>query len=256
MKKTYLAMVVAAASMVAAPALAQDYQVEAGVVYTNLSPDLGSSDRQLGVDFRYNFEAVSTAGKPLAEAQFLGRNGGVEFGYSDQKDTDNTNITVGGDYWFNDVYFSASFVNADDGDDKENVVGAKAGYMLDKNLLVHVGLANQGYVAGKGVVSDETTVSVGGKYIATLDNNLVNLETEFVRNSDYKSLTVSGDYFITNDLSAGIGATKISGGDEIAVDFGIKYFAEPTLSGEVAFTLNDGGVDKDQAVSFRIAARF
>lgn len=28
MKKTYLAMVVAAASMVAAPALAQDYQVE------------------------------------------------------------------------------------------------------------------------------------------------------------------------------------------------------------------------------------
>src|SRR5690554_7632865 len=92
MKKTYLAMAVAAASFVATPAIAQDYQMEAGLSYISYDYDAGGDDSVTGVDFRYNLETVSTAGKPLAEAEFLGRNGGINLSYSDQDTVDNTNI--------------------------------------------------------------------------------------------------------------------------------------------------------------------
>src|SRR5690554_1232825 len=175
MKKTYLAMAVAAASFVAAPALAQDYQMEAGVSYVSISPDVGSSDSAMGIDFRYNIETVSTAGKPLSEAGFLGRNGGVNLGYMAVDKADTTALNIGGDYWIDDLYVAVSYVNFDDGDDKEGAIGLKAGYMIDDNLRVHVGFSNKGYVEGLGI-GDENTISLGAKYVADLGGNFVNFE--------------------------------------------------------------------------------
>lgn len=259
MKKTYLAMAVAAASFVATPALAQDYQMEAGVSYTSISPDIGSSKSGFGIDFRYNFETVSTAGKPLAEAAFLGRNGGADIGYAvfDGTPDDTTAINIGADYWFEDVYVAATYVNFDDGTDKEGAIGLKAGYMIDDNLRVHVGFSNKGYVEGLGI-GDENTISLGAKYVADLGGNFVNFEGEYINSSDYKSFAVSGDYFFTHEFSAGVGVTKtdISSADKAAIDIGAKYFIMPNVSGEVAYTLNNGGVDKDNAIGLRLAARF
>lgn len=257
MKKTYLAMAVAAASLVALPVMAQDYQAEAGISYTYIDYDnnVYSSDSVIAVDFRYNYEMVSTAGKPLAEAEFLGRNGGVDFSYSDRDKYDNTNISVGADYWFNEFYAAATYINADDGDDKENIVAVKGGVMVDDNLRLHVGVANQGYINGRQY-NDETTYSVGGKLLVDVEGHYVNLEGEFQYNTDYKYVTASGDYYITNALSAGVGVTKTGKFDKVAVDVGAKYFVMPNVSGELAYTLNNDGVDKDNAINLRLAARF
>jgi len=257
MKKTYLAMAVAAASLVAQPALAQDYQMEAGLSYISYDYDVGSSDSAMGVDFRYNFETVSTAGKPLAEAQFLGRNGGADLGYVAVDKADSTTMSVGGDYWLDDIYVAASFINHDDGTDKESAIGIKAGYMLDDSLRVHLGFSNKGYVAGSGV-NDDSTLSVGAKYTADMGGNYINLEGEFLNSSDYKIFGVSGDYYLTNELSAGIGLEKsdISGADKMAIELGANYFVMPNVSGEVAYTLNNNGRDKDNAIGLRVAARF
>jgi len=257
MKKTYLAMAVAAASFVAQPALAQDYQMEAGLSYTSYDFDAGGDDSAIGVDFRYNFETVSTAGKPLAEAQFLGRNGGVNLGYTTVDKADTTALNVGGDYWFEDIYVALSYVNFDDGTDKEGAIGLKAGYMIDDNLRVHVGFSNKGYVENFGV-SDENTISLGAKYIADLGGNFINFEGEYINSSDYKVFSASGDFYFTNEFSAGVGFQKydITGMDKMAVDLGAKYFVMPNVSGEVAYTLNAGGIDKNTGINLRLAARF
>jgi len=256
MKKTYLAMAVAAASIVAQPTLAQDYQMEAGLSYTSISPDNGSSDSVMGLDFRYNLETVSTEGKPLAEAEFLGRNGGVNISYSDQDKADASYITLGGDYWHEDMYFAATYVNADQGGDKENIIAVKAGYMVDESLRLHVGLANQGYIAGAGYVNDETTIAVGGKLLHDLGGQYINLEGEFQYNTDYKYANAKADYYFANELSAGFGVTKTGRFDKVAVDVNAKYFVMPNVSGELAYTMNSGGVDGDNAINFRVAARF
>src|SRR5690554_531212 len=133
MKKTYLAMAVAAASLVAQPALAQDYQMEAGLSYISYDYDAGGDDSAIGVDFRYNFETVSTAGKPLSEAGFLGRNGGVNLGYMAVDKADTTALNIGGDYWIDDLYVAVSYVNFDDGDDKEGAIGDRKSTRLNSS---------------------------------------------------------------------------------------------------------------------------
>src|SRR5690554_8156833 len=95
MKKTYLAMAVAAASLVAQPALAQDYQMEAGLSYISYDYDAGGDDSAIGVDFRYNFDTVSPAGKPLSEPGFSGRTGGVTLGYIAVDKADPTAFNTG-----------------------------------------------------------------------------------------------------------------------------------------------------------------
>src|SRR5690554_5598554 len=164
MKKTYLAMAVAAASFVALPVLAQDYQMEAGVSYAGIDYDAGGSDSAIGVDFRYNFETVSTAGKPLAEAEFLGRNGGINLSYSDQDKVDNTNINVGGNYWFEDIYVAAELNNYDVGFDDGNNYQLTSNYMVSNDLLAYAT-----YLDGDGYSS--ASFLLGAKYVADMGGN-------------------------------------------------------------------------------------
>lgn len=230
---------------------------EAGLSYVSISPDAGSSDSALGVDFRYNFETVSTTNRPLSEAGFLGHNGGVNVGYSAEDKADVTSLNVGGDYWFDKIYVAAGLTNIDDGFDKTTAFGIKAGYMLEDGLRVHVGLSNKGVVEGIGA-NDETTLSLGAKYVVDLGGNFVNLEGEFVNNSDFKLFSVAGDYYLSNELSVGVGLAKsdLDFADKLAVELGAKYFFVPNISGEISYTLNNNGFDKDTALGLRVAARF
>ena len=251
MKKTYLAMAVAAASFVATPAIAQDYQMEAGLSYISLSPDVGSSDSAIGVDFRYNFETVSTAGKPLAEAQFLGRNGGVNLSYSDYDKNDNTDIDVGADFWFDDFYVAAAFNNNDYGFDDDNNYQLTAGYMVGETMLAYAS-----FVDGDSFSS--ASFLLGAKYVADLGGSYANLEAVLGIHDDYNDLGLVGDYFLTNEFSVGAFATLSDDTDYAEHEYGVatKYFLMPNVSGELAYTLNNGGWDGDDAIYFRLAARF
>src|SRR5690554_5255598 len=243
MKKTYLAMAVAAASFVALPVLAQDYQMEAGVSYTSISPDVGPSDSAMGVDFRYNFETVSTAGKPLAEAAFLGRNGGVNLGYSAIDKADETNITVGGNYWFEDIYVAAELDMFDYGFTDGNDYQLTAGYMVSDSMLAYAS-----YLDGDGYAS--ASFLLGTKYIMDLGANKANLEAELAIHDAINMVNLVGDYYLNNELSVGVFTALSDDTDLVDHTFGVaaKYFITPVVSGELDYTMKD----KDSAIGIRL----
>ena len=247
MKKTYLAMAVAAASLVAQPALAQDYQMEAGLSYISYDYDAGGDDSAIGVDFRYNFETVSTAGKPLAEAQFLGRNGGVGLSYSDQDKVDYTNINIGADYWFEDIYVAAELNNYDVGFDDGNNYQLTGGYMVSDSMLAYAT-----YLDGDGYSS--ASFLLGAKYVADMGGNYANLEAVLGIHDGLNNLGLVGDYFLNRELSVGAFATISDDTDIEEHTFGVaaKYFITPVVSGELEYAIQD----KDSAIGIRLAARF
>ncbi len=247
MKKTYLAMAVAAASFVATPAIAQDYQMEAGLSYISYDYDAGGDDSVIGVDFRYNFETVSTAGKPLAEAEFLGRNGGINLSYSDQDTVDNTNINVGGNYWFEDIYVAAELNNYDVGFDDGNNYQLTGGYMLGESLLAYVSYLD-------GDAFDSASFLLGTKYVADMGGNYANLEAVLGIHDEVNNLGLVGDYFLNNELSVGLFASISDDTDIEEHAFGVaaKYFVTPVVSGELEYAVQD----KDSAIGIRLAARF
>lgn len=253
MKKTYLALAVAGAAFVATPAIAQDYQMEAGVSYTSISPDVGPSDSAIAVDFTYYLEQVSTAGKPLAEAAFLGRNNNVGLGYEtiDKADVDTINLNA--EFWFEDIYVAADIDRWDDSSWDEDGIDYEvtAGYMIDDGLLVKASYADSDESGSKA------TYGLGAKYVADLGGNFVNLEADYKNNDGDSLFAVAGDYFLTNELSigAGLAQTDVSG-SKLQIDVGAKYFFLPTVSGEVSYTHNYENADKDSAINLRLAARF
>ena len=245
MKKTYLALAVASAALITLPAVAQDYQMEAGLSYVSYDND-GNSDSAIGVDFRYNFETVSTANRPLSEAGFLGRNGGVNVGLSQVDKADYNVLDLGANYWFEDIYAAIDYSQID-GDGKYTLTG---GYMLNDGLRVHASFTDGDAVA-------ESIIGIGAKYVASLGSNFVNLEGSFETSDGENAINLAGDYFLNNALSVGAGITTYSAsGAKTAIDIGAKYFVMPNVSGELSYTLNSDGMDKFNVIGLRVAARF
>jgi hypothetical protein len=236
MKKTYLAAAVAAVFSVGA-VHAQDYQMEAGLSYT----DDGVSSA-IAVDFTYHIETVQTADRPLAEAAFLGRNSNVSAFYVKPDDSffEDT-LGLGVEWWFGDIYASADFSD----NDGDNDLTVRIGYMLDDGFLVYAGYNDDEF-------ADESTILVGAKYVA----NNINLEVEAGRSDDANdtaSISVSGDYYINNGFSVGASVSKAERG---LAAFGVqsRYFFTPVLSGEV-FLEKTESLD-DEFVGARVAFRF
>src|SRR5690554_7552655 len=240
-------MAVAAASFVATPAIAQDYQMEAGLSYISYDYDAGGDDSVIGVDFRYNFETVSTAGKPLAEAEFLGRNGGISLSYYDQDKVDYTNINVGGNYSFEDIYVTAELNNYDVGFDDDNNYLLTGGYMVSDSMLAYAT-----YLDGDGYSS--ASFLLGAKYVADMGGNYANLEAVLGIHDEVNNLGLVGDYFLNNELSVGLFASISDDTDIEEHAFGVaaKYFITPVVSGELEYAIQD----KDSAIGIRLAARF
>src|SRR5690554_3994573 len=259
MKKTYLAMAVAAASLVAQPALAQDYQMEAGVSYTSISPDVDPSDSSMGVDFRYNFETVSTAGKPLAEAAWLNRNNNVGLGFTTYDKADADIINLNGEFWVEDIYLAANVDRWDDYNDDDFDLQVSAGFMLSDGLLAYAKVSKNTLF-----YDDETGIGIGAKYVADIGGNFVNLEGEINSIDSNIEIDVAGDYYLTNEFSVGLSLAalnlddkyKLFRDDKLEVGVNAKFFFLPNAYGALEYTLNDGNNDKDSAIGIRLAARF
>ena len=241
MKKTYLAVAIAAAFAAQGVVHAQDYQMEAGLSYADFD-QAGASDSAIGLDFTYHIETVSTDGRPLAEAAFLGRNSNVSANYITVDEADVDSFGLGIEYWFDDIYTSAEYTDFD-GDAEYEV---RLGYMLDDGFLVSLGLAD-----GDEVV--DSTISIAAKYVAEMGANFVNLEAEYAVTDDVNVINLSADYFFTREFSAGLRISE-SDIDGLDTEFGIgaRYFFAPTMSVELEYTTQD----EDDTIGLRVAARF
>jgi len=259
MKKTYLAMAVAAASFVATPAIAQDYQMEAGLSYISLSPDVGSSDSAIGVDFTYHLEQVSTAGKPLAEAAWLNRNNNVGLGFTTVDKADFDIINLNGEFWVEDIYLAVDLDRWDGANDDDIDFEVSAGFMVNEGLLAYAKV-----IKNTSSYDDETGFGVGAKYVADMGGNFVNLEGELNSIDSNMEINVAGDFYLTHDLSVGLSLSALNlddkykpfWDDKLEVGVNAKYFFLPNAYGSLEYILNEDHTDKDSAIGLRLAARF
>lgn len=240
MKKTYLAVAVAAAFSVAGVAQAQDYQMEAGLSYIDI--DSFGGEEIIGLDFTYFLETVSTNERPLSEAYFLGNNSNLSASVSQYDTADVTGFTLGGEFWLEQLYLSADLEDVDGNQDYE----ARVGFMLQDGLLINAGFAD-----GDSFVDPSYLAAV--KYVGKLGENFVNLEADLENNDGDNALTLIGDYFFTNEFSAGLRVIETDvTGVETAFGIGAKYFFTPVASVEAEFLDQDG----DSTMGLRAAMRF
>ena len=238
MKKTCLALAVAAACSFHGVAQAQDYQVEAGIFYIDFDGD----DHAIGVDGIFYLDQVQTAGRPLAEAAFLGRNNNIFASYVTVDDLDIDIFSLGGEFWINDFYVAAAYTDFD-GDAEYDVA---LGYMLSDNLLLSV-------IYSDGEEIEEETISLNAKYVAKLGNNFVNLEASISDTDGDTGIAVLGDYFFTNEFSAGVRVSDSGvSGEKTAYGVGARYFFTPTISGELEYETEDSF----DTIGVRLSARF
>lgn len=241
MKKTTLALAVVSAFAFAGAAQAQDYQMEAGFSYLDFD-----TDTAMGVDFTYHLDKVSTSGKPLAEAAFLGRNSNVSASFDTEDKSGADTLAVGGEFWFNDIYASAQIADSDNGDE----LNLRAGYMLKDGVLAYVGLDDNDSF-------NENSYLVGIKYVAPMGGNYVALNGELLTNDGDNLIRLTGDYYVNHSLSVGarIAETDISGVD---TEFGLgaRYFIKPNISAEIEYAQNSVAYFGSDAIGLRVAARF
>ena len=237
MKKTTLAVAVVSAFAFAGAVQAQDYQMEAGANYTDYD-----FDSSMGVDFTYHLEQVSTSGKPLAEAAFLGRNSNVSASFDTEDKSGADTLAVGGKFWFNDIYANAEVTDSDAGD----VLALQAGYMLKDGVLAYVGLEDDDFF-------DKNAYLAGLKYVAPLGGNYVALNAELTTRDGDNSIYLSGDYYINHGLSVGarLIESDVSGEDTV-YGAGARYFVKPNISAEVEYFTQDS----EDTIGLRVAARF
>ncbi len=247
MKKTYLAVAVAAAFAVQGVAHAQDYQMEAGLSYIDIDNN-GFSDSAIGVDFTYHIESVNTQDRPLAEAYFLGRNSNVGASYVTIDEDEIDVLGLSAEFWFENIYVAADFSREDDGlfDETFNDYSARLGYMMSDSLLGYVGMAD-----GDSFV--KSSILVGVKYVADIGAGFVNLEAELETNDGDNALSLIGDYFFSHQFSAGLRVVETDvDGVDTGFGVGTRYFFTPTVSGELEYFTQD---DVD-VIGLRVAARF
>ena len=252
MKKTYLALSVAAAAVAfsAQSAVAQDYQMEVNAGYTSYSYDAGGDDSALGVGFNYYLEKVRTSGKPLAEAAFLGHNSNVGVSYKNTDKADVTDLGLNGEYWFEKIYAAANLTRYDDAVDDGINYDLRAGYMIDPALLAYVGLED-----GDGYF--ESVLKLGAKYLTKIGSNNVNLEGQYATSDGESVISLGGDYYLNNELSVGaeVGIPSASGAEN-EIELRARYFFMPNISAQASYTLNSDYVDGDSALGLGVTARF
>jgi hypothetical protein len=252
MKKTYLALSVAAAAVAfsAQSAVAQDYHMEVNAGYTSYSYDAGGDDSALGVGFNYYLEKVRTSGKPLAEAAFLGHNSNVGVSYKNTDKADVTDLGLNGEYWFEKIYAAANLTRYDDAVDDGINYDLRAGYMIDPALLAYVGLED-----GDGYF--ESVLKLGAKYVTKIGSNNVNLEGQYATSDGESVISLGGDYYLNNELSVGaeVGIPSASGAEN-EIELRARYFFMPNISAQASYTLNSDYVDGDSALGLGVTARF
>lgn len=266
----------------AAPlAQAQDYQLEAGFMYITTDIDPNDDVTITAVGGEYYFAPVSPSG-PLAEAAFMAKAGGVLLLLGDVDATiSNTNAdgdlqTFAVDYVLpeNDILlgFETSSIDLSlvwaELETTSNSI--RIGKYLDDNSAVAFDYANGNVSVNGNPDIDTSAISLSGKFLLDAGGNTANLEAAFSseKEDDGQSttnnvLTLSGDYYLDETFSLGLGFSNNSGdraseeGREISLQ--LKKFLNETVSVDVeytSFSANSNAGDDSSTLSLLISGRF
>ena len=254
MKKIHPAISLAALAVMCAgvgQAQAQDYQLEAGLSYIGIEPDVGPSDSVIGADLTWHFAPVKTEGRPLAEAAFLGRSSNLQLGYAAEDKADIDTINVGGELYLDSFYLAAGYQRVDYDFDESDDFNVALGFLPMDGLLLKVGYAKQD-------LSDIDTVSLGAKYVTGLTGETAfGLEggLDIVDDAaDSKIVSGRADYYFTPAISAGILAAYNDNDidNETSAGAAARWFFTPAFSIEGVVTTADSG----ETWGLRLAGRF
>ncbi len=248
MKQAYMAAAVAAA-FATFGAQAQDYQMEGGLQYAHVDAD-GSTDSIYGADFTFHLKQVSTSGRPLAEAAFLGRSSNLGLSYATVDKADVDALNGSGEFYFGDFYGAVDVTQASIGSDDSTDFAIRAGFLPMDGLLLTVGYEDYD-------LADLTAISLGAKYVVLLNDGMaLNLEGDVKQYDDQDDTieyTLLADYYLNNALSFGVRFNDSdASGSDATVGVGAKYFFTPVISGEIEYA----NQDKTDTIGVRVAMRF
>ncbi len=241
MKKTYFALAMAAAiSAQGTSVFAQDYQIEGGLTYGAISPDVGDSDSAIGLDGTYHIESVSTSGVVLNEAAFVGRNNNLYANFLQVQDAETDESNIGVEWWFEDIY-AALNMNDDDGFGTNTV---RVGYMVQENTLVNLVMQTGD--------QPEDGMGLEAKYVGDLGENTINLEASYIDTDGNTATEFGGDYYFSDELSAGLTIADSDGAADPTNTIRVKNFFTPVISGELHYAVTGD----DSVTALRGAMRF
>ena len=221
-------------SLLSTSVLAQDYQTEVNADYLTVD-----SFNTIALSGAYYFDAVSTENTAWAEAAFMGRKNNVNLSYIDF-DGDADQITLGGQFYSNDIYAALSVNYIDiDGFGSDTVISGELGYFFSEDWLVAISGNDEDF-------SD--TLGLRTKYVAKLDNNkFFNFEAAYSDASE--DFTFIGDYYWTAKSSVGLTLS-----DQNGFDFGLQasHFFTPSVALNVTYR----ALENDDLVGVGITGRF
>ena len=230
-------------------AQAQPYDFEAGLSYINFDPDVGRSDSAIALDLAWYWDGVRTVGLPLQEAAFINRASNINFGYLtfDRADFDETSL--GAEYYVDRLYLAADYIRSSNGDTFHDFVLGIGYVPMDGFRL-----------AARYVIVDEgdDAFAFEAKYVGLLAGGTawgIEGSLEFVDDDfDTTFFNLSGDYYFTPELSAGLRFSYLDDdfGSDSGWGIGAKFFFTPTISGEIEY-FDDDFVE---TIGVRFAARF
>lgn len=260
MNKTAMALALAAAAGVG---VAQaDFRMEAGVSYTDFSPQVGAGDSAISGDFTYHLAPVKTAGHPLAEADFLERSSNLGVSYATFDDSDLDVLNLEGEFYLDRLYLRGSYSKIED--DLNNVsadiIRLRVGFVPVAGLRFAAGVNRNDSDALNS--EEENDIVVEAKYVSNVGSgNAINLEADLTLAddaADTTTLALVGDFFFTPAISAGV---RLASSDSDApsgstTDYGLgaRMFFTPVLSGQIEYATDRDG--DDDVVAARLALRF
>jgi hypothetical protein len=221
-------------SMTSGAVLAQDYQFDVGVDYT----DVEDGDGAFGAYAEYHFSPVDTADRPLAEAAFLTKSSNVYVRGAADFDVANVGVEF---YIPNSMFFvAADFQRTDFGGGSDNTWSARLGITPIDGLLITTTVPEEDY-----------EVNLQAKYVTALGgNNFLNLEADYQDGGDFDdSYSLFADYYFSRSFSFGVGYAEVFGSDVYTIR--TRNFFTETFSGELSYTDYDSGSAINVGASLR-----
>lgn len=229
---------IALTSLISVPALADNFEAEAGLILTDSSYEIGPAKADLDsitVVGSLYFDAVDTSKGPLAEAVFLDQASGISASFSDVDDPGDNAYSLSGRFvTSNSMIIEASYVD-DEFDTQTYGIGIGT-YITDKSDIVVSYATNDDLDFDVLAADYHSLMSLSGG--ASLSYSVV---VEYIDSSDDSGFGVGGDvtYYMDQYLGFGVyGSTReINDSDVTTFGFQGSYFISPDFY-VIAFVQN------------------
>lgn len=220
-------------------ALAQNYNFEVGVSYTDVDHDAGGSDDYFGVYGRYYFQEVRPGNNPLAEAAFINRASNAYVIGNNDLDVVNAGVEF---YLPDTIFYGAAEIQRQDydGQSTENDWGVRLGVTPLAGLRVWTVYWDEpGYDA-----------NIHAKYVVPLGGgNFLNVEGGYSDYDAHDEFYLAGDFYFDRTFSVGAGFKDHDYDDGFMLR--ARKFFTPEISGQLEFTKWDNADVISVGASFR-----